>query len=271
MDISPEEEEMLLAPAPLTTSPTEKTERPWKPSEQASLGLKRLQEKYRDFIRQAEAEEDYLRGISEAPPTASAQNIPTPAEASEPTSTRTIRASVPPTKKMTVSRPMHKAYDQPASIWAGPCPWQGITPPSKFYRANMHPLAALRAKQHYLAAHNYVTVGDQLDIKKALLGIWAPGPDINLQAIKTALEAEMNSTVKGVFEHMWENKRDIVFRQLFTRSFKVAKEEIRLAIKLRYKGAIAEVEEALKARDTSPVTLNRITQLLWWPANFREE
>ena len=72
----------------------------------------------------------------------------------------------------------------------------------------------------------------------------------------------MNATVRGVLEHMWDNKRDIVYEQLFTRSFKVAKEEIRLTIKQSYKSAIAEVEEALKARDTSLVTLNRIAAFL---------
>ena len=42
----------------------------------------------------------------------------------------------------------------------------------------------------------------------------------------------------------------------------MAKEEIRLTIKQSYKSAIAEVEEALKARDTSLVTLNRIAAFL---------
>ena len=72
----------------------------------------------------------------------------------------------------------------------------------------------------------------------------------------------MNATVKSVLEQMCENKRDIVYKQLFTKSFKVAKKEIRLAIEMHYKSAIAEVEVALKARDTSLVTLNRITASL---------
>ena len=83
----------------------------------------------------------------------------------------------------------------------------------------------------------------------------------------------MNETIRGVLDMIWQNKHDTAFVPLFRGGrFKLNKEAIRLAIKLRFKGALHEMNKIAAGQQGMTIgSLNTVTKILWWAANFRWE
>ena len=164
----------------------------------------------------------------------------------------------------------------PAIFWTKNCPW-GQSPPSDFYRAGCHPLGAIMRKVPYVPGHFYVTISDQLMIRNSLLVMWKPQDILSGNAsIQTAIgqtEVIMNETIRGVLDMIWQNKHDTAFVPLFRGGrFKLNKEAIRLAIKLRFKGALHEMNKIAAGQQGMTIgSLNTVTKILWWAANFRWE
>ena len=58
------------------------------------------------------------------------------------------------------------------------------------------------------------------------------------------IEVIMNETIWGLLEMLWKNRKDTAFWPSFRGGrFKLNKKAIRLAIKLRFKGALQEMNK----------------------------
>lgn len=153
---------------------------------------------------------------------------------------------------------------RPEILWAGPCPWR-ITPPSDFYKAGFHPLSRIMRSKLYIPAYNaYISVEDSREMKRQLLQIWKPDTKIKPAEIIQKIDAFLKQTMTAITDHIWENKGDPVYSKLFrNQSFKLSKEKVKLAIKLRLRGAQTELAR-LEEGNISPSQLNVVTRLLWW-------
>jgi len=104
-------------------------------------------------------------------------------------------------------------------------------------------------------------------MKRQLLQIWKPDTKIKPAEIIQKIDAFLKQTMTAITDHIWENKGDPVYSKLFrNQSFKLSKEKVKLAIKLRLRGAQTELAR-LEEGNISPSQLNVVTRLLWWPAN----
>ena len=61
----------------------------------------------------------------------------------------------------------------PKAIRASKSSWQ-VSPPSDFYKDNLHPLALLWHKTPYISGHSYISVNDQKEVKQSVKTIWVP-------------------------------------------------------------------------------------------------
>ena len=73
----------------------------------------------------------------------------------------------------TAIQPGEIRLKDPEAIWAHRCPWL-VSPPSEFFKDNVHPLALLWRKNPYIPGHSYISVQDQKEVRQSLLTIWQP-------------------------------------------------------------------------------------------------
>ena len=132
-------------------------------------------------------------------------------------------------------------------------------------------------KSPYVPVHAFVSIADQNEIRKDLLGIWNPKKLLErtetIEAVMEKIEKLMQETIQGIMHFLVENKNDVVYRPLFRGGkFKMHKEAIRLSIKLRFRGSIHELNKVREDNGLLTVAnLNNISALLWWTANSRWE
>ena len=84
-----------------------------------------------------------------------------------------------------------------------------------------------------------MSIDDQKQIREDLRGIWSPELLLEgqreVQTTIKSLEDFMTKTTREIFNFIYVNKYDVAFWPLFKEGkFKIYKEHIRLAIKLRF-------------------------------------
>ena len=128
--------------------------------------------------------------------------------------------------------------------------------PSFFYKDNIHPLALLWRKTPNIPGHSYISVNDQKEVKQSLKTIWVPHQLLSGEKkMKSVLEQLMGECVRGTIDLLWDNRTDVVYKVLFRNGrFKINKESIRLAVKLRFNGAIYEINKLIENPDLMSIT-----------------
>lgn len=158
------------------------------------------------------------------------------------------------------------------ALWEGPCPWTTPHPPSAYYKQWVDPLAALKQRQNYVPLGVLVSVTDQRHVRGQILEKWRPDEGIDIGGFIDWLRENIREQVQGVFSLVHENRFDHWVRVINTVHWRITKEDLRLAVKIRYRGALHELE-TLRASGQVPTRkeVDLVTALLWWPANLRHE
>ena len=107
-------------------------------------------------------------------------------------------------------------------------------------------------KTPYIPVHAFMSIADQNEIRKDLLGIWNPKKLLErtetIETVMEKIEKLMQETIQGIMHFLVENKNDVVYRPLHELN-KVKEDNDLLTV----------------------VNLNNISTLLWWTANSRWE
>ena len=156
--------------------------------------------------------------------------------------------------------------------WEGPCPWNTPSPPCNYYKAGVDPLAFLKTKSNYVPLAVLASIFDQRHIHAQILEKWRPDLGIELDGFINWIRENCGEQVKGIFSLIFENRFDHWVRIINSVHWRITREELRLAVKLRYRGVLHELEK-IKASGQAPSRkeVDHITILLWWPANIRHE
>lgn len=161
----------------------------------------------------------------------------------------------------------------PRWMWTQTCPWgRSPNPPTDFYSQGQDPLGSLKNKIHYVPLGTIVSMYDQDHIRSEILEQWQPRKGVRVDHFILWLRDHIRVQVQGIFGLINENRQDHWVRRLLQVHWKVAKEDVRLAVKIRYRGALHELE-AMLARKRQPTwqEVDLVTKLLWWPSNIRHE
>ena len=161
----------------------------------------------------------------------------------------------------------------PRWLWTQTCPWgRSPNPPTDFYSQGQDPLGSLKNKIHYVPLGTIVSMYDQDHIRSEILEQWQPRKGVRVDQFILWLRDHIRVQVQGMFGLINENRQDHWVRRLLQVHWKVAKEDVRLAVKIRYRGALHELE-AMLARTRQPTwqEVDLVTKLLWWPSNIRHE
>ena len=153
-------------------------------------------------------------------------------------------------------------------------PWRERHPPSSFYKKGYDPLGRVKQQAHYIPLYAIVSPERAIELRRKMI-IWIDNNTKNgilkcHEAIEE-LTAIMLAFLKETCDTAWTHRKDPAIRPLFRTHWRIAKEDLKLAIKLRFKGALTELQKLSKCNTCTNEQIRILFENLWWVGNIRQE